>query len=267
MAEPFLMALAGLTVRVEPLHDRIREQCRGYLLGGPDAGGPGREPDIDVRVTPAMVGHERRLATPGDWPDDYLETLAVHRAVAERLPAFDRIAFHGAAIAYAPGPEGEGRREPRMPQGLVFTAPSGTGKSTHIALWRRRFGADVQVINGDKPVLALDADGATVHATPWAGKEGWQTPRAQAPLTALCVVTRGDEDRCVRMDAGEAMPAILRQTYLPSDAETAGLTLGLVDRLLATVPVYRLTCGIRPEAVDAAATAMLGASTCPAGRP
>ena len=243
------MALAGLTVRVTPLYARIRQQCRDYGVAAADAPAV----DLEVRVTPAMIARERQLNTPGDWSDDYLETLAVHRAIAEQLPAFGRIAFHGAAIAYAP-PAAAG-----SPQGLVFTAPSGTGKSTHIALWRQRFGRAVQVINGDKPILAVDgAAGVTVHATPWAGKEGWQTPLARAPLTAMAVVTRGSMDRCVRLSPAEAMPLILRQIYLPETPDAAAVTLDLADTLLATVPVYRLTCGIRPSAVDVAAAAMLG---------
>lgn len=249
MAEPFDMTLAGLTVHVEPLHERIGRQCRGYRVDAAE----GTARDMTVRVTPAMIDRERRLNPSGAWSDDYLETLAVHRAVAERLPAFGRLAFHGAAIAYAPAGV--------PPRGLVFTAPSGTGKSTHIALWRRRFGDAVQVVNGDKPILAVGGGDVTVHATPWAGKEGWQTPKAHAPLVAMAVVTRGDVDRCDRLDPAEATPLVLRQTYMPATAAMAEATLDLADRLLATVPVYRLTCGIRRTAVDAAATAMLG--VCP----
>ncbi|TPF97440.1 hypothetical protein EP30_02270 [Bifidobacterium sp. UTCIF-39] len=200
-----------------------------------------------------MIERERADADSGSWPDDYLETLAVLRAIAERLPALNRTVFHGATIAY------KGRA-------YVFTAPSGTGKSTHIRLWRRYLGSKVQVINGDKPILEFvdsgadaDADAAVIaHATPWAGKEGWQTAQAHAPLGGICIVTRGTRNICRRIDPQTALPWLMPQIYMPNDSAAAIHTLDLMDRLIRNVPVYLLDCDISEAAVHASRSAMCG---------
>lgn len=285
----FVMRLAGLTVRVEALHDEVVRLCRDYMIGGDGAAyqladdfagddrdgitecvtgddGGAAAPDLTVQVTEAMIEAERAMGTPGEWSDPYLETLAVFRSIGERLPLLGRAILHGATI------EVDG-------SAYVFTAPSGTGKSTHIRLWRQYLGQRVHVINGDKPIVqvvdgqgtmpgahagaseaaAAGADGSAVmHATPWAGKEGWQTPRAHAPLAGVCFVARGHDNTCRRMAPDEALPLLLRQLYMPSDPVQASATLGIADRLLTGVPMYLLHCDISKAAVQASYGTMCG---------
>ena len=66
----------------------------------------------------------------------------------------------------------------------MFTAPSGTGKSTHARLWREAFGERVVMINDDKPLLLVRPEGVTVYGTPFRGKHGLGGDRS-APLRAI----------------------------------------------------------------------------------
>ncbi|PLS31407.1 hypothetical protein Uis1B_0748 [Bifidobacterium margollesii] len=281
------MRVAGLDVAVRSLYDRIAEQSADYLLPSQGFDRDAAKADIAVEISPADIGHEREIGEPGDWSDPYLETLAVFRKIAEVAPAHRRLVFHGATIEY-------------QGKAYIFTAPSGTGKTTHIRLWKRVFGDRVGIINGDKPMLEVrcDADdrrvadgrqrvGGERHAsviaygTPWAGKERWQR-NVSAPVAGICVVNRatdavhddglqaadalgsgtafvdgdGVANTCERMNAAEAMPLILRQTYMPSDPSMVAETLELLDEVLADVPVYRLSCTISEAAVKASSTAM-----------
>ncbi|MBT1173184.1 hypothetical protein JS528_07430 [Bifidobacterium sp. MA2] len=298
----FRMRVAGLDVAVRSIHDRIRIQCADYLIASRGFDADAREADLAVATTQSDIDHERTIGEPGDWRDDYLETLAVFRRIAEYGPMHDRLVFHGATI------EVDGRA-------YIFTAPSGTGKSTHIRLWRRVFGDRVAIINGDKPILRIERDSSggaprvVAYGTPWAGKEGWQR-NVSAPLGGICVVERAvpadasalrdsaahaypatasrvaesillhdaardpipeiatpngpaflDDDgvpnTCVRLTVDEALPVVLRQTYMPADPLAAAATLGLLDTLLRTVPIHRLTCTISQAAVQASSTALL----------
>lgn len=72
----------------------------------------------------------------------YLETLAALRKIADFMPEKDCFLMHGAVVAW-------------KDQGYLFTAPSGTGKSTHLALWKKYLGDQAEVINGDKRFLKL----------------------------------------------------------------------------------------------------------------
>lgn len=241
------MRIADLVVRVHPLHAQIAQLCRDYIACDAD---PEALVDFDVRVTQADINFERDMATEGtDWTDAYLETLAVQRAIANRLPGQHRLLAHGAVIEF------EGRA-------YLFTAPSGTGKSTHIRLWRQYLGDAVRVINGDKPFVHIPEcreELPVVYGTPWAGKEGWQC-NDSASLAGIVLLSRSEPGASSIHPASAAsnLDKIMRQIYFPPDAGAAALTLGLLDAMFARVPVYELACDMSEGAVRASFEGLTG---------
>ena len=140
--------------------------------------------------------------------------------------------------------------------GLIAGA-SGTGKTTHVRLWRQYLGSRVTVVNGDKPFLSLEPDGTVrVWGSPWAGKERWQSP-ISVPLCGVCLLERGT-DRICRLPPAQALTPLFRQTYHRDDPALEYLTLGFLDALLRRVPVYRLTCGMTDDAVRCSFEALTG---------
>lgn len=246
-ASPFCIRIADFVVRVHPLHAQIAQLCRDYIVC--DAGAEACV-DFDVRVRQADINFERDMATEGtDWTDAYLETLTVQRAIANRLPERHRLLVHGAVIEF------EGRA-------YLFTAPSGTGKSTHIRLWRQYLGDAVRVINGDKPFVRIPEhrdELPVVYGTPWAGKEGWQC-NDSAPLAGIVLLSRSEPgSSSIRLaSAALNLDKIMRQVYFPPDAGAAVLTLDLLDAMLARVPVYELACDMSEDAVRASFEGLTG---------
>ena len=118
--------IAEKTIRIRSLHEAVHTYCKDYrcsVVG---------EADIDIIITNEDIEFERErsdrtAAAEGrvnkNWSDGYLEELAVYRKIAERMPYFDTFLFHGSAISV----DGVG---------YLFTAGSGTGKSTHASPWR-----------------------------------------------------------------------------------------------------------------------------------
>lgn len=266
-AQTFRMEVAGLTVDVAPLHDSVRRLCEDYLVApsqnafnqakldqaGLDQIAPGQAvpaPDLSIAIAQADIDAERATSdTDRPWSDAYLETLAVLRVLSTQLPQHRRFLVHGAVIQYA------GRA-------YLFTAPSGTGKSTHIRLWRECVGSGVRVINGDKPFVFIpEAAGepAVVYGTPWAGKEGWQE-NAGAPLAGIALLSRSKpgEPSIRSIDAFSCLDKLMHQVYLPNDAAAAAATLELLDELLARTPLYSLACDISEEAVRTSFEALTG---------
>ncbi len=257
-----VLDLAGLKVGVKPLHPGLETFAGTYAH--PAAEGEIGLCDLLVTITPQMIDAEREMATEGTWRDSYLQQLALYRAIAEESPKHNVFLMHAAVLAYA------GRA-------YAFTAASGTGKSTHLRLWKAAFGNDVQVVNGDKPLLRVDGAAAaaapatggnpaapdapaptiTAFGTPWCGKEGWQT-NTSAPLAGLCILERGERDTCERITSAGALATAMRQVYMPRDPESAFLTLGFLDTLLSNVPVYRLRCTMEQSAARASFQAMTG---------
>lgn len=238
----FTVELSGIGFLVEARFDEAFRLCRGYLSDGPA--------EARIAATASDIDEERARGLPGDWSDGYLETLAVYRQIAELLPARDRMLVHGAAVAVA------GRA-------YLFCAPSGTGKTTHVRLWRERLGAAVAVVNGDKPIIHVppapagrpgSRDGlgpeSIVFGTPWAGKEGWQR-NMSAPLAGICFLGRAEPgaSRIRSLEPARALDRALRQVYLPADATAAARTLELLDALLGRAPLFELACDMSEDAV------------------
>lgn len=236
--------LADLTIGIESLHEEVHTLCRDYATSG--------EVDFSVRTTEADIEEERRQSAltrreeglpPYDFPDSYLETLAVYRKIATEGIRFGRLLMHGSVVAV------DGRA-------YMFTARSGTGKSTHVRLWRRLFGERAVMVNDDKPLLHVSAEQTTVYGTPWDGKHRLSN-NISAPLEAICILTRGQENTIREITPADALEMLLKQTYHPDDPLQLLEVLDLLDKLTKNVRFYLLACNMAPEAAQVAAGEMM----------
>lgn len=241
----FTLALAGLCVGVSCQFERTREYCEGYLTEGPV--------DFSVSILPEDVrseyhkAHREALLENRPFqpiPPPFLEPMAVYRKIACRMLEFDTFVFHGSAISV----DGEG---------YLFTAVSGTGKSTHTRLWRERFGDRAVMVNDDKPLLRVEKDRVLVCGSPWNGKHGLGT-NIIVPLRGLCILTRSDENAIEPISVEEAFPQLLQQSHRPSDPQALSKVLELLNQLSNRTGLYRLGCNMEPEAAMVAYNGMKG---------
>lgn len=243
MSEQFCLALAGVPIEVTVLHSSTRRFCAEYLTE--------QLPRISVEITQEDIEIEREKSAQEDlrcsipirhFSDDYLETLALYRRIVEALLMHDVLLFHGALI------EKDG-------EGILFTAPSGTGKTTHIRLWQQVFGEAVTVINGDKPLLRFTSEGVFACGTPWQGKENLGTNK-QVPLRAICYLERAGNNHIETISMLQALPTLMQQTYRFYHPEQVRRMMQLLSRL-ETVNQYRLGCNMQPEAAMVAERGIL----------
>ncbi len=231
MFEDFCIKLAELTVSLRAEGAYTRDLCLNFLTAS------GSVPDIAVTADEkSLLAEMESVSSPYCEDDrrDICESICLYRAIAEKLPLFDRFVMHGAAV------EVGGRA-------YLFTAPSGTGKTTHIKLWKRVFGEKVTVINGDKPILGLKDGNFFAFSTPWAGKEDLKT-NISAPLGGICILTRGEINHIEKVAPGDYFSALMNQVYYPKDSAARLSTLDLLDKLSRAVPFYLLSCNISEEA-------------------
>ena len=122
----------------------------------------------------------------------------------------------------------------------LFSAPSGTGKSTHTRLWQQIFGDKAQVINDDKPALRCIDGIWYAYGTPWCGKDGINVNR-KVPLAGICFLKQAPHNRIRRLTSAEAVQNIIWQTMRRFRlAENLDRMLNQVDSLVRTVPVFEL---------------------------
>lgn len=252
----FTIRLAGQYFTIYPVCDYIREYCRDYIVADVKRGtvtesGEACATELPVYFTVATtqsdIDFEREKSAREDikegipirhFSDAYLETLAVYRKIADHLLSCDTLLFHGSVIDV----DGEG---------YLFTAKSGTGKSTHTRLWREYFGERAVMVNDDKPLLHITDSGVTAYGTPWDGKHRLSTNTA-VPLKGICVLTRDITNHIEQAESHAVYPLIVQQTNRSLSADGMKQTLSLIDRMLNVVPVYRLGCNMNIEAARVA---------------
>lgn len=134
-------------------------------------------------------------------------------------------------------------------KGIVFTAPSGTGKSTQANLWQQHMGA--RLINGDR-VAIKNIDGEFWgYGSPWAGSSGVFL-NEKVKLSAIVILGQAKENIIHRVTGAEAAFPFMSQADLPVwDKNIFPKALDTVNRLLTTVPVFKLDCLPDKGAVDA----------------
>ena len=261
--ENFTIRLAGQLFTICPVYDYIREYCKDYIVA--DVTGYSRLADGDteyilsgvgdittesvtrITITQSDIDFEREKSAREDvregihirqFSDAYLETLAVYRKIADHLLSCDTLLFHGSVIAV----DGEG---------YLFTAKSGTGKSTHTRLWREYFGERAVMVNDDKPLLHITDSGVTVYGTPWDGKHRLSTNTA-VPLNGIFLLERDTTNHIEPAAPHVVYPLIVQQTNRSFTADGMKQTLSLIDHMLSVVPVYRLGCNMDIEAARVA---------------
>ena len=239
----FNMRLADINVGATVLYESTVRFCHAYITD--------EAPELSVTVTHDDILNERTRAAREyelegipmpDFSDAYLETLALYRHITHELVRYGVLLLHGSAI---------------MMDGVayLFTARSGTGKSTHTRLWRETFGSACAMINDDKPLLRVTDGGVTVYGTPWNGKHRLGN-NISAPLRAICVLTRAEQNSISPITVSEALPHILVQVNRPDDPDALRQTMLLADRLMHSVGLYRLGCNISREAATVAYNGM-----------
>ena len=240
----FLIKLADTTVEVRRVFSSTYDYCCDYIIKNTAS-------DFSITITPEDLIFEREKAAREDaleglpirnLPDALLEITALQRKIAEELFERDVLLFHGSVVAV------DG-------QAYLFTAKSGTGKSTHTRLWRQVFGARAVMVNDDKPFLKMTGNGVDVYGSPWNGKHRLGE-NICVPLKAICILERGEENRIEPISAKDALHMLLQQSQRPQDRRKLPKYLELVDRLSSQVRFYRMHCNMDPEAAQVAWEAM-----------
>ncbi len=145
---------------------------------------------------------------------------------ANPLLRFDRFFFHGASFIW-------------NGKAYIFTGKSGVGKTTMLKHWMDLYPEEIEIINGDKPIIELKNSVFTVYPSPWTGKEGWSGNRP-ADLAGIICLEQGKENRFFRLNKKDAVfPVFLQFLYISSDKESVDLVCDYERELITNVPVWK----------------------------
>lgn len=225
-----IINLAGLIIEVKLRWKYTYDQCREYLYEGDE------KPVFTVFATNEQLDAENKK-TP-EYSYEILESTCVYRNICEKILEYNGILIHSAAISVDN-------------EAYLFTANSGTGKTTHINLWLEKFGERAFIINGDKPILRKTDKGIFVYGTPWCGKEGFNK-NINVKLKGICIIERACENKIEVCEKKESLTFLLSQTSRPKNIKSTDLMLNNLEEIIENIPVYKLGCNMEKEACEVA---------------
>ncbi len=130
----------------------------------------------------------------------------------------------------------------------LFSAPSGTGKSTHTQLWLKKFNS-AKILNDDKPAILIHENEIVAYGTPFSGKTDLNL-NEKYPIKGIIFLNRGETNVISLMDSKKAIYSILSQTIRPTNGLYMDKVLDYIDIIVNKIPIYELYCNISLEAVD-----------------
>ncbi len=229
--------IADVVFDLQTIYGYTAKLCEKYAYSGSEPAA------FTAIMTKEDIDAEKQLAP--DFPEPYLESLAVFRKLCDYcLVHADGIIFHSSAVMV------DGKA-------YLFTAPSGTGKSTHARLWREMLKERAVMINDDKPIIRFVDGKFYVYGTPWNGKHRLDT-NMRAEIKAICRISQAKENSIRKVNGAEMLMTVLNQTLRPPEEKAMDKLLALIDRMLKSVDLYFLGCNISREAAELSYKTMSG---------
>lgn len=234
-----LYRIAGLTVYMEPEGAMLRQRAEQYRFDGQSL----KKEDCDIVLDPRPQGFLK-------WAEQYRQfTFESNEYTWYGYRFYNELVRHGGFFLHASAAALDGKA-------YLFSADSGTGKSTHTRLWTERFGVQrCFIINDDKPALIRGKNGFYACGTPFSGKHDISR-NVMIPVQALCFLEQAKENTIEKIGSKEATRRIFTQIMRTSDRTVMEALLTMLDEFLTSVPVYLLHCDISQKAVETACGAM-----------
>ncbi len=233
----FVVQLADISIGISPIYSSTQSYFADYIVDC--------DPEFTITVSAEELIQERKVAAAQTAKDissscsytgQYLEQHLILRKIACRIPAYGAMFIHGSAVMV------DGKS-------YLFTAPSGTGKSTHSRMWCELLGKRVKIINDDKPFVRFIDGQFFVYGTPWRGKHNLGM-NISAPLAGICILSQSADNRIQKCTPDMALNSMLQQTFKPVEEKDILCSLTLLEELLNRVPIYRLSCNMDISAAE-----------------
>ena len=215
--------IAGVIIKISYSYECTGKYFQKYSYAGD------KPVDMSIEISREDIENEGKIFP--NTKDDFLENLAVLRKLSKiLLVEYDGMLFHGSSIAV-------------NDKGYVFTAPSGTGKSTHTKLLKELLGDKMTYINDDKPIFRVIEGTVYVCGSPWNGKHG-RGNNISVPLKAVCVVKRGIENKIEKVSSLIALKYLFEQSIGFDDEQSAKKVLDILSLITKQANFYVLHCNM-----------------------
>ena len=221
--------IAGLNVGFEPKYDLLRARSEKYKTD--------ENADFNIGFTENLMENQLDLYD-RKVPEAELEYLWMGTAFNVKLLEYNGMFLHSSTV---------------VADGVAysFSAPCGTGKSTHTSLWLKYLGDRAFILNDDKAAYRCIDGRYYAFGTPFSGKHDINV-NTSAELGGICFIEQAQENSIERMDIDSAVPLLFSQTLRPSNMKRTMMLCDFIDELIQNIPVYKLRCNMDVEAAQIA---------------
>lgn len=227
------LKVTDLIVEIDIIGELLTGRVQDYVYTGE------KEADIVFKVTEQY--YKDRQAELRHLSFDECEYLYSGSYFYEQLANFNGVMLHASCVEY-------------KGKAYLFSATSGTGKSTHTHLWLKYLDG-CRIINDDKPAIRIIDGKAYAYGTPWSGKTD-ESVNEGVEIGGICFLERG-ENKISRIPGIMALKPFMDQTVRPADKALMNKMLETLNIILTEIPIYKMSCDMSEDAVKTAVNGMV----------
>ena len=118
------------------------------------------------------------------------------------------------------------------------------------------FGDEVEIVNGDKPVVRICEGKPLAYGTPWCGKEGL-SKNTSVELTDICFIVRGKENKTKLLSGEDIALRLLNQIVIPRGSVNIVKTLELINQMINSCRIWEIKCTADISSAEVSSKAIL----------
>ena len=166
---------------------------------------------------------------------DYSRNIIDIMNIEQVLNSYNIFLLHSSFIKY-------------QDKAIIFSAPSGTGKSTQADLWEKY--ENVEIINGDRTGIRKMDGKWTAYGLPIAGSSGIYKNK-KAEISHIIVLKQGKENKLTQLSPREAFVKLYSETLVHTwDKAFQENIINMITDLVQNVQIYQYECVPDKSAVE-----------------
>ncbi len=218
--------IAGLIIEMNPIFNRTLNQSKPYLIK------TNKDPVFTLNLSIDRIKELQKNYSHLSLED--IEYIFLGQIFYRNILKHNGILLHSSCVV-------------KDNKAYLFSAPSGTGKSTHTTLWLEEF-KDAYILNDDKPAIIYKDNILYAAGTPFSGKHDISR-NLLIPIQGICFIERSKDNWIKEIDSRQAIFEILNQTERVPYEEDMNLILGHISNIVTNTKIYKLGCNISIDAV------------------
>lgn len=232
--------IADLVVEFEPQFDMLKERADKYVTE------ENAKRDFSIYINDDHI--EKEKASDSEVTSELAEYMLVGNTFYKGLLKYNGCLLHASSVVIDN-------------EAYLFSAPCGTGKSTHTSLWMKYLkDKNPYILNDDKPAIRIMEDGIYAYGTPFSGKYDISENK-RAKLKGICFIEQSKINFIRKVEPKEAIKLFFEQTQRHLDEEYMLKFFDILDTILKEIPIYKLYCDMSEEAVQLSYQTMKGENT------